>query len=161
MANRVQLADALAELERWDKALPLYREAQAMGARDGRTGFKLARAAFETGDAAASLAALEALPDPTAHSDRDRHGLLRARALAEVGRRDEAAALYADLVTRIPGEEARCRYAALLLEQGREREARAVLEEVEARMKRLTRAQRAGDAEMYRWAGERLRELRG
>lgn len=160
VANRVRLADALVALERWGEALPLYQEARGMGASDWRTGYKLARVQFETGDARAALATLDALTSPSAQSDQDRHGLLRARALAELGRGGEAAALYADLVTRLPGEEARCRYAALLLEQGRRAEARAVLEEVEARAKRLTRAQRAAEADMYRWAGEQLRSLR-
>jgi hypothetical protein len=60
----------------------------------------------------------------------------------------------------MPGEEARCRYAALLLSEGWERKAIAVLEEVESRMKRLDRQQRAADADMYRWAMETLRGLR-
>jgi hypothetical protein len=36
----------------------------------------------------------------------------------------------------------------------------AVLEEVEARMKRLDRQQRMADADMYRWASETLGRLR-
>lgn len=161
VANRVRLADALAGLDRYPEALPLYREALTMAPSDARTAFKLARARFETGDAADALATLEALPIPSAQSERDRQGLLRARVLDALGRRDEALTLYADLVTRLPGEEARCRYAALLLEAGRRHEARAVLEEVEARARRLDRHARAAEGDMYRWAGERLRELRG
>jgi len=49
----------------------------------------------------------------------------------------------------------------LLIEQGQVRRAREVLEEVESRMRLLTRQQRAAEADMYRWATERLRELRG
>lgn len=160
IANRVRLADALAALSRWSEALALYREAVERGGLDLRTGRKLARAAFETGDAAAALATVDALPDASVQSDRDQLGLLRAKALTELGRGDEAGALYADLVTRLPGEEARCRYAALLLEQGRAAAARVVLEEVEHRAARLTRAQRAGEAEMYRWAAEQLADVR-
>ena len=73
---------------------------------------------------------------------------------------DEALAIYRDIVTRMPGEEARCRYAALLLDMGRKREAQGVLEEVEGRMKRLDSYQRRADAAMYRWAADKLRELR-
>ncbi len=69
-------------------------------------------------------------------------------------------AIYADLVTRLPGEEARCRYAGLLLEQGRDEQARMVLEEVESRMKLMDRRQRAAEADMYRWAMQRLGALR-
>ena len=141
-------------------ALPLYREAVERGPAEVRTGEKLARALFETGNAAEALSTLDANPPATVQGDRDRQALLRARILDALGRKDEALAIYADLVTRLPGEEARCRYAALLLEQGRDEEARAVLEEVEARMKLLDRRQRAAEADMYRWAMERLGELR-
>ncbi len=160
VANRIRLADALSALGKYDEALPLYREAVSMGPLDLRTGEKLARAEFETGDAAAALATLDANPPATAQSDRDRQGMLRARILDQLGQKDEALAIYADLVTRIAGEEARCRYAALLLEQGWDNKARVVLEEVEARMKRLDRHQRAAEADMYKWAMERLAALR-
>jgi len=60
----------------------------------------------------------------------------------------------------MPGEEARCRYAALLIDQGWDRKALVVLEEVEKRMKRMDRQQRAAEADMYRWAAETLAGLR-
>jgi hypothetical protein len=159
-ANRIRLADALAALGRYGEALPLLREAVERGPLDMRTGEKLARAEYETGDSAAALATLDANQPPSAQSDRDRQMLLRARILEALDRKDEALALYADLVTRLPGEEGRCRYAALLLDQGWDKKALAVLEEVEARMKRLDRQQRAAEADMYRWAMDKLRELR-
>lgn len=159
-ANRIRLADALAELGRYGEALPLLHEAVERGPLDLRTGEKLARAQYETDDAASALATLDAGPPASAQSDRDRISLLRARIYEALGRKDEALELYADLVTRLPGEEGRCRYAALLLETGWDKKALAVLEEVESRMKRLDRQQRAAEADMYRWAMDRLRELR-
>jgi hypothetical protein len=159
-ANRIRLADALAELGRHGEALPLLREAIERGPLDMRTGEKLARAEFETGDAASALTTLDANPPATAQGDKDRQALLRARILEGLNRKEEALALYADLVTRLPGEEGRCRYAALLLDQGWEKKARVVLEEVEARMKRLDRQQRAAEADMYRWAMDQLAALR-
>ena len=159
-ANRIRLADALAELGRHGEALPLLREAIERGPLDMRTGEKLARAQFETGDAASALTTLDANPPATAQGDKDRQALLRARILEALNRKEEALALYADLVTRLPGEEGRCRYAALLLDQGWEKKARVVLEEVEARMKRLDRQQRAAEADMYRWAMDQLAALR-
>lgn len=161
VANRIRLADALAALGQYREALPFYHEAIARAPIDMRTAEKLARAEFETDDPAAALATLDAAPASSAQSDRDRQGLLRARILTALGREEEALALYADLVTRLPGEEGRCRYAALLLQQGWDKRALAVLEDVEARMKHLDRQQRAADAEMYRWATEQLRTLRG
>jgi hypothetical protein len=161
VANRIRLADNLSALGKFGEALPLYREAVAMGPLDLRTGEKLARAEFETGDAEGALATLDGNRPATAQSDRDRQALLRARILEQLERKDEALAVYAGIVTRYPGEEVRCRYAALLIEQGWDRKALAVLEEVESRMKRLDRQQRAAEADMYRWAMERLATLRG
>ena len=161
VANRMRLADALAALGKYGEALSLYHEAVAMGPVDIRTAEKVARAEFETGDAAGARERLDEAPPSSAQSDRDRQGLLRARILDQLGRKDEALAIYADLVTRLPGEEARCRYAALLIEQGWDKKAQTVLEEVESRMKRLTRHQRAAEADMYRWAMDQLGKLRG
>lgn len=160
VANRIRLADALCALGQYGEALPLYREAVERAPVDARTAEKLARAEFETDDPAAALASLDSAPAPSTQSDRDRQGLLRARILDALGRKDEALALYADLVTRLPGEEGRCRYAALLIEQGRDKRALAVLEEVEQRMNLLDRTQRAAEADMYRWAMDQLRALR-
>lgn len=160
VANRIRLADALTALGNHGEALPLYREATTLGPVDLRSAEKLARAEYESDDAAAALATLDAAPTASAQSDRDRIGLLRARILEALGRKEEALELYADLVTRLPGEEGRCRYAALLIEQGWERKALGVLEEVEGRMKLMDRSQRAAEAEMYRWATARLAELR-
>lgn len=161
VANRMRLADALSDLGNYGEALPLYREAATLGPVDLRTAEKLARAEYESDEAAAALATLDSAPAASAQSDRDRIGLLRARILEALGRFDEALALYADLVTRLSGEEGRVRYAALLLDLDRDELALTVLEEVEARMKLMDRGQRAAEADMYRWATARLSELRG
>ncbi|QIG80332.1 tetratricopeptide repeat protein [Stakelama tenebrarum] len=161
VANRMRVADALVALEQYGEAVPLYREAIARSAGgDARIQVKLARALFETGDTGAALAELDSLEPATVQSDRDQRQLLRARILEDMGRKEEALPLFADVASRYPGEEARCRYAALLLELGHQREALEVLEEVESRMKRLDRRQRAADANMYRWAMDELRKLR-
>ena len=161
-ASRLKLADALVAVGEHAEAVPVYREAIRMtaGDPDVRTQGKLARALYETGQGAEALALLDAIDPPLGQSERDSQQLLRGKILEHLGRKDEALALYEDVVTRMPGEEARCRYAALLLDQGYDRKAVAVLEEVEGRMKRLDRIQRAADADMYRWASETLSRLR-
>ncbi len=161
VANRIRLADALAAVKRPGEAIPLYREAlDGQPLPDPRTETKLANALFEHDEIDAALATVEGIKEPSGQSERDKLSLLRARLYDHVGRQDEALAIYRDIVTRMPGEEARCRYAALLLDMGRQREAQGVLEEVEDRMKRLDSYQRRADAEMHRWATDKLRDLR-
>ena len=161
-ANQSRAGDAYAALGRHAEALPYYRKALSIAvADDPGTKFKLARSLFETGASDEALTMIDALPEVTAIGETDRRNLVRARILDHLGRKQEAEDIYADIVTRLPGEEARCRYAALLIERGATREARGVLEEVEVRMKRLDRTQRVADAGMYDWAMKELAKLRG
>lgn len=158
-ANRTDHGDALVALGRSGEAIPHYRKA-IENRPDAAISTKLARALLETGAAAEALDLLEGLPETMSIGERDRRALLKARIFDHLGRKSEAETIYADVVTRLPGEEARCRYAAVLLERGATVEARVVLEEVETRMKRLTRAQRAPAAAMYDWATVELARLR-
>jgi len=160
-ANRIRLADALVAKGRPAEALPLYRDAIGTGKLDFRTGEKLARCQYLADRNEEALATLGAMLPPSVPSDVDRISLLRARILEDLGRDEEAETIYADLVERYPGDEVRCRYAGLLLKRGRRADARRLLTEVEQRLKRMTRHQRAADAPMYDWAMSKLAELRG
>ncbi|MEO7410386.1 MAG: hypothetical protein ABIU10_03565 [Sphingomicrobium sp.] len=159
-ANRIRLGDALGERARHGEALVQYRDAIGGGVPDYRLGEKLARAEFLSDQSRAALATLDAMGTPSARSDLDRIAVLRARVLEELGRDDEAAALYADVVERYPGDEVRCRYAGLLIRQGKKGDARRLLSEVEHRLKHMTRQQRAADSAMYDWAMVELAKLR-
>jgi hypothetical protein len=158
-ANRVAAGNAYAGLGRHANAIPEYRKALERGA-DPAVTLKLAASLFETGANDAALAALDGIEDSGTTGERDRRLLLKARLFETLNRKAEAEMIYADIVTRLPGEEARCRYAALLLERGATAPARVLLEEVEVRMKRLDRLQRAPDADMYSWAMVELGKLR-
>jgi hypothetical protein len=159
MANRLRVADALTALGRHSEALLLYQ--RGAGPRpDFRTGEKLARSLFLNDKPEEALSVVDALPKVTGQSDRDRATLLRARILEDLGRNDEALEHYAEVVDRAPGDEARCRYAALLMKVGRKDEARRVLEDVEHRMKYLDRHTRTAEAQMYEWAMRELATLR-
>ncbi len=159
MANRIRVADALTELGRHGEALPLYQK--GAGPRpDFRTGEKLARSLYFNDRPDEALSVLDALPKVTAQSDQDRVKLLRGRILEDSARNDEALELYGDVMDRMPGDEARCRYAALLLKVGRRGEAQRVLEEVEQRMKYIDRHTRASQGPMYDWAMKELTGLR-
>lgn len=160
-ANRIALADRLAELERWAEAVPEYETGLRKAPRPERgIAMRLARAAFEGGDAAKARAVLDDLPGTSSRVEADRSQLLMGRVLEEQGETARALALYYELGERLPGAEAQCRQAALLMRLGRRQEARAVLEEVERRVRRLGRHERGREREMYDWAARTLAELR-
>jgi hypothetical protein len=160
-ATRTALADALAEAGNWGEAVRHYREAMARTpGKDRAAGLKLARACLEAGNTSEARRLLETLPESASPTENDRSALLLARSLDELGEADRAAALYAELGERMPGAEAQCRHAALLIAGGRAAEAVPLLEETERRARRLDKMERKKDAEMYDWAARTLAELR-
>lgn len=160
-ANHIAVADRLVDLERWRDAVPHYEQGLAKSPRpEFGIMLRLARAAFEAGRNETARDVLERLPATTSQSERDRADLLLARVLEEQGEDERALALYADAGLRLPGAEAQCRRAALLMRLGRRHDARLALEEVEEKVKRLDRHQRAAEREMYDWAARSLAELR-
>jgi hypothetical protein len=161
-ANRTALADALAEAGHWSEAVRHYREAVAKTpGKDRAAGLRLARACLEAGNIAEAKRLLESLPESASPSENDRAALLLARSLDELGETDRAAALYAELGERMPGAEAQCRHAALLIAAGRKSEAVPLLEETERRARRLDKMERRKESDMYDWAARTLAELRG
>jgi hypothetical protein len=161
-ASRSALGDALAESGAWSEAALHYRVAlDRSPVSDRAAQLKLARAQLETGNPGAARGLLETLPESASPSENDRAALLLARSLDDSGETERALALYAELGERMPGAEAQCRRAALLIRGGRSAEAIALLEEAERRARRLDRFERSKDAAMYDWAARTLAELRG
>jgi hypothetical protein len=161
-ANRTALGDALAEKGSWAQAVRHYRIAlDKSPARDRSAQLKLARAQLESGHAEAARTLLETLPESASSSENDRAALLLARSLQDSGETERALVLYADVGQRLPGAEAHCRQAALLMRNGRSAEAVPLLDEAARRAKRLDRFERARDSDMYDWAARTLTELRG
>jgi hypothetical protein len=161
-ANRTALGDALGEQGQWGEAVLQYRAAIARvpGGGDRAAQLRLARAELESGNDKAARRLLEALPPSASGAEMDRAALLLARALEGCGETARALALYDDLGRRMAGCEAQCRQAGLLIAQGRGPEALQPLTEVERRLKRLDRMERAKDSQMYDWAARTLAELR-
>src|SRR6185295_6012424 len=119
---------------RWDEAIPHYDQAEAKAAGTDRvTQLKLAIACFEAGRPERARALLESLPPSGSQSENDRAALLLARLLEAGGETGPALAIYADVGERMPGAEAQCRQAALLIGEGRSAEALPLLEEAEKR----------------------------
>jgi PAT family beta-lactamase induction signal transducer AmpG len=130
-ANRIALGDALLDLGRFAEAEAAYRKGLALGpGQDATTQVKLAQTLFELGRSREGLAELDDVPDVGRGSEWDRRALLRARMLADIGEDAQARLLFEDVMSRYAGEEARCHYAAFLLEQGDRLRAREILEEV-------------------------------
>jgi hypothetical protein len=161
-ANRSMLGDALANSGAWSEAALHYRVAlDRSPVSDRAAQLKLARAQLESGNPGSARGLLETLPESGSPSENDRAALLLARSLDDLGETERALALYADLGERIPGAEAQCRRAALLIRAGRAAEAIPLLEEAERRARRLDRFERSKDSAMYDWAARTLAELRG
>ncbi len=161
-ATRVALANALADRGLWDEAIQHYEqgEMKAPGGSDRGIRLKLIRALFEAGQMKRARDMIEALEPSSVRSDNDRASLLLARMLEAEGESARALAIYADVGIRLPGAEAQCREAGLLLSLGRRADALAPLAEAEKRAKRMDKHERAKDGDMYVWAAETLAELR-
>jgi hypothetical protein len=159
-ANRIALADALGAQGKWDEAIPHFEQADAKAPGIDRVvRLKLARACFEAGRSARARELLETLPPSGSQSENDRAALLHARLLEETGEAERALELYADIGPRMPGDEAQCRQAGLLLALGRRAEALPLLAEATRRARGMDKYERARDAEMYGWAAETLVDL--
>lgn len=160
IANRMEYGDALMARERYDQALEQYRIAERKSPHVDRTiGMRIAEAAYEAARVDDALAALDRLPETTSQSEHDRRDLLRAKVAELDGRSGDALILYRAMVDRVPGDEVRCRIAAILIADGDRAAARAVLNEVEMRKKRTPPAMLKANAEMYDWAKRMLAEL--
>jgi hypothetical protein len=161
-ANHIALGDELGARGEWAAAIPHYETAERKSpvAVDRTIRLKLARACFEAGRPAEARQMLETLPPSGLQSDNDRAALLLARILEQDNESERALAVYAEVGERLPGAEAQCRQAALLLTLGRRAEAMSPLAEAERRMRRMGRHQQAEDVEMHAWAAETFAELR-
>jgi hypothetical protein len=133
IANRVAPAQECLKLGKFDEALFHYTILQARPLADEpQFLFGKARAQFGLRQPAAAIATFDELMQrwPEFRSA-DGH-LLYAIALEDDGRNDEALANYANLAEYFPGPEPRVRQAQLLKKLGREADAKALAEDVDA-----------------------------
>ena len=160
VGNRMEYGDALIARERYVQALEQFRAAERKSPHvDKAIGMRIAEAAYGAGLPEDAAAALDRLPETTSQSERDRRDFLRGKVAEIDGRPTDALTLYRTIVERVPGDEVRCRMAAILIGQGDQAGARALLLEVERRMKRMPPATIKADAEMYDWAKRTLAGL--
>jgi hypothetical protein len=157
VANRAALAAECMEVARFDEAVLHFEHILKLPMGDEpKYALGKAQAQFLGKRPADTLVTLDDLqkrwPDfqsPEAH-------LLYARALAELGRVDEALDEYHAVAAYFPGAEATVRYGLLLKTAGRTAEARVVLNELLLRMKRAPRYLRTAQAEWLTIAEKQL-----
>jgi hypothetical protein len=152
------LAEECIKRGRFQDAVELYEGAMQgpLGDSDPVLLRGLARARLLAGDGAGSVAAFEKLKgmDPAA-CDADVE-LDYARALALVGRADDAVGQYEKVLLRYPGEEARCRFAILLQSLGQKERAEALFREIVEHMRHAPGYYRSRQREWYRIAKQQL-----
>lgn len=146
--NRRLLAEALVTAGQHEEAMELYRGIlTGIHADDPGMLMGMARAAHGLGQYELTLDTVAELGETNPRYQPTEAQLLRAMALEGLGRDDEAASDYAQLVTHAPGEEVRCRYALLLKRHGDRDAAKALFDEVLARSRRAPRHYRRQEQE--------------
>jgi hypothetical protein len=157
IANRVALAAECLNVGRFEEAEGHYDHILRLPmGHDPVYALGKAKAQFGRNRPAEALATLDDLqkhwPD---FRSADGH-LLYARALAEVGRPDEALEEFQAVAAYFPGAEARVRYGLLLNMMGRTAEAKVVFTELLIQMKRAPKYLREAQAEWVSIAEKQL-----
>jgi len=160
IANRSALAEECLTLGKFEEALGHYAHILALPMGDDAVyAYGKARAEFGLGRPADAVATLDDLQRrwPN-YQSADAH-LLYARALEAAGRTDEALAEYQAVANYFPGAEARVRYGVLLDKAGRKPEAKTVLTETLAGLRRAPTYVRRAQAEWIALAEKTLKGL--
>jgi hypothetical protein len=135
--NHRLLAEALADAGEFNEAVETYRRSlTGIHADDPGMLLGMAKAAFAARLFEEAWRTVLRLGETNPRYQPVEAQLLYARTLEALGRDDEAAHEYGQLVTHAPGEETRCRYALLLQRRGRLLEAMGLFKEILARSRR-------------------------
>ncbi|SON56392.1 Flp pilus assembly protein TadD, contains TPR repeats [Hartmannibacter diazotrophicus] len=134
--NRIQLATAAFDLGRYEEAERLYREsAEGIYADDPALLLGRARALIELKRPQEALELLQRLHDLGEEGRTPQAALALGRAQEALSNLDEAELAYEQAALHLPGLEGMARYAALLSARGREKDAEAVLADMNRRVK--------------------------
>lgn len=155
--TRSQLAAECMNLKRYQEAVDLYR-GTLIGhyAHDPHLMLRLAEAQFLNGDPDGTVKTLEELKAHNPDFDSAAGHLLYARALEAAQRMADALREYAALAGYYPGEEARARYALLLLRTGDVDQARDVFRELIRKVDRAPRHYGRVEREWYNLAKQHV-----
>ncbi|VIO69661.1 Beta-barrel assembly-enhancing protease [Bradyrhizobium ivorense] len=157
IANRAALAQECHNVGRYEEAEGHYDHIMQLPQGDDPAyALAKAQAQFARKQPADALATLDALRERWPDFESADGHLLYARALAEIGRVDEALQEYQDVTQYFPGAEARVRYGLLLQLVGRTAEARMVFNELLIQMRRAPKYLRDAQAEWLSIAEKQL-----
>ncbi|HEX3863800.1 MAG TPA: tetratricopeptide repeat protein [Stellaceae bacterium] len=138
--NKRLLAEDLVAIEQFKEAAELYRSIlTGIHADDPGMLMGLAKAAYGCGEFDEALRTILRLGETSPSYHAVEAQLVYAMVLEALGRDDEAAHEYAQLVTHAPGEEVRCRYAQLLKRHGQADDAHELFNEILTRSRRAPR----------------------
>jgi hypothetical protein len=157
VSNRVALAAECLRIDRFGEAERHYAHVLRLP-MGGEPAYALgkAKAEFARNHPAEALATLEDLQKRWPDFQSAEGHLLYARALAGVGRVDEALEEFHAVAAYFPGAEARVRYGLLLNLMGRTGEAKVVFAELLLQMKRAPKYLREAQAEWISIAEKQL-----
>jgi hypothetical protein len=148
--NKARLAEEYLLAGQPAEAVALYRDALVgVHATDPGMMLGLARTLFAQGDTVATQSVLESLRAANPNYNAPEGHLLYARSLEDQGKIAAALEEYTALAVYYPGQEARCRYAMLLLRSGRADEARRMFGEICQLIEYGPRHQRRAQREWY------------
>lgn len=158
IANRAALAEECLLLGKFAEAEGHYEHILALPMGDDAVyALGKARAQFGLGHPHEAIATLEDLRNRWPDYQSAEGHLLYARALEEDSRTEDALFEYQAIANYYPGAEARVRYGLLLDKVGRHAEAKVVLAEVLAQLKRAPKYVRRQQAEWIALAEKALR----
>jgi hypothetical protein len=129
--NRQLLAKAYVEIGRFDDAIAMFESClKGIYKDDPPVLLAMAEAQFLNEAVDDALATLHRLQTADGNFRPLERRLLLARVLEALGRHTDSLVEYESLAKQYPGEEARCRYALLLLETGQPDKAQEVFERI-------------------------------
>ena len=135
VGNRMRLAAAAFDLQHYDEAESLYREA-AQGVHEDDTALLMGRAQalVELGRWEEALKVLTRLGELGDKGRTPQAALAMGRAYHALGRLHDADTAFSWAAQNMPGLEASARYAAFLADTGRQDEAREMLDDLDRRV---------------------------
>jgi hypothetical protein len=157
--NYEELGDLLLEEKKYAEARDCYDRALSSRTDHIDPFYRRGIAAFEAGDAAAALPDLERTVKSDPRYDYSRARLYYARALAAVGRNDEALQVFQALVDGTGTTEALVYAAEFFTQHGRKDEARVLVERVAARKRTMPAYQKRRERPWLRRASMLKRKL--